>query len=99
MAIKLRFKNGWVIDHEQFLNDLYSDAGHKSKPFFEVLTPFRKDLEAEKVADVMQGEQRRIRKRKKKLTHCQSEQSNISKLLEVHSDLLSQHPAMFRPPW
>ena len=39
------------IDHMKYLNDLYkTDVGYKSKDIFDIHTPFRMDLEAEKIA-------------------------------------------------
>ena len=45
------------IDHMKYLNDLYkNDVGYKSKDIFDIHTPFRMDLEAEKIAQNIKTE-------------------------------------------
>jgi hypothetical protein len=52
MAIleKVSGGRGWLISHRGHLERLYSGEGLEPEKFFEVLTPFRMDAEAEKIA-------------------------------------------------
>ena len=78
MAVLVHYRNPPVtfVDHEKYLTDLYSkDVGYAPKNVFDIKTPFRMDLEAEKVADAIlrctedvpiTSIQRQKRERKKK---------------------------------
>ena len=56
MAVLAHFQNPPVtfLDHKQYLTDLYCrDVGYVPKDIFEIKTPFRMDLEADKIAETI----------------------------------------------
>jgi len=64
--------NLWIISHQQFLNDCYQmkDQDTSVKNIFNVLTPFRMDLEAQALANRLEtGSRKRNRKRKNQDCH------------------------------
>ncbi len=46
---------GWLLSHQDFIDSLYRPQGVRSRDYFEVLTPFRKDAEAAKIAEAMKS--------------------------------------------
>ena len=83
MAVLAHYLNPPVtfVDHEKYLMDLYSsDVGYATKNIFDIKTPFRMDLEAEKVAETIirrtedvsssSIQQQKREKKKKKRIHA-----------------------------
>ena len=91
MSIVKELNSGWHLDHETFINDIVDDLDLRSKPFFEIMVPFRMDLEAARVAREMTNAAppgkvtSAMRKREKKRN------SRRAKKLEPHEERLESH--------
>lgn len=86
---------GWVVSHAHLLDSVYSEAGLGSKSFFEVDTPFRMDLEAEKVARSREQQQPdQVRKPPKKKRKTAEHADGFAKEREaIKSFLISARPS------
>ena len=97
-----------LIDHNKYLIDLYKDIKYVPKEIFSIKTPFRMDLEAEKVAKTLtEGDltndkiiKRNRNKRKKLLDHDDQndELSTIQSLTKSLIAIKSKCPSYFEEP-
>ena len=96
-----------LIDHKKYLIDLYKDIKYVPKEIFSIKTPFRMDLEAEKVAEtITEGDltndkiiKRNRKKRKKLLDHDQNDElSTIESLTKSLIAIKSKCPSYFEEP-
>ena len=98
MSIVEHFKSDdvWVLDHAEHIRETYRDVGLRSKDLFDVRSPFYMDLQADRIAEEMEGNRNARKKRKRKFESCSNpEVLFIRKKFEVARKLVEH---LFDPP-
>lgn len=66
MAVQISISGtGWFVNHQEYLDQLYSGVATCKRGLFDINTPFMMDLQAHKLADQLETPDMKTRKRKK----------------------------------